>query len=153
MDYTASPQWQLRCICQPSRWLHLERWIETLMPEELRIICTLRTALNHLCIANVSYFKPQRTIALHTDKAKSEPVNSCGGWQARNKQVALCVLYTQDGQKPPVLELHRALLTSMPGWASGIGHNLLCPKGASTPTSMYTALTEMYTWSFRMPKI
>lgn len=58
---------KLRCTCQHSRWLRLDRWIETQVSEELSVIRMLYTAKNHLCIANVSYFKPWRNIALHTD--------------------------------------------------------------------------------------
>lgn len=139
MDCTASPWWQLRCICQPSRWWSLDRWIETLMPEELRIICTLCTALNHLCIANGSYFKPQRTIALHTDTSEGWACEQLRGWQAGNKQVALYGVFA-GWPKSLVVELHKALLISVPDWAAGTGHHLLCPKGASTPISIYPVL-------------
>lgn len=52
----------------------------------------------------------------------------------------LHVVCMQNGQGPPVLELHRALIISVPLRAAGTRHDHISPKGANTVDSLSALL-------------
>lgn len=112
-----------------------DRWIETLMSAELQIICTLCTAIKHLCIASArQYVLFQTSKKSHIEnwyKIKASPWAVTGAdMQGINK--VLCVTWMQNGLGHPVLRLYRALANS----ADGTRQDHISPKGASALDSL-----------------
>lgn len=136
-------QWALsdkfRCTCPCSRWVHFHRLIETQV-SELQIICTLCTAINHLCIANARQCKVfQTSEKSHIEnwyKLRASPwAVTMADMQGINK--FLHVVWMQDVQGHPVLELHRAIVIFMPHQGGGTRRDHISPESASTLDSLH----------------